>query len=165
MIDNIIEILQNNISLVVSIVAIFISVFFSWMTINKSIKYETKKIQLEILKDFRKNFVKSTSNLPHSEASVDWKDNLCDVKIWFSDKTYLWVSKLVHYLYLHSKWRIAEKERIRFDSDAKNFDILGDCIEKAMSNEIKNKRDFFATIKRRVNKTLKSFKYLEDLGK
>lgn len=44
MIDNIIEILQNNISLVVSIAAIFISVFFSWMTINKSIKYETKKI-------------------------------------------------------------------------------------------------------------------------
>lgn len=164
MIVRIINYFQDNISLVVSIIAMLISIVFSWMTINKQIKHETKKYQLNTLKDFRKNFCQATSNLPHSEVSVDWKENICDIRIWFSGKIYNWVDKLVHYLRLHSKWRIIEKEKIHYDSDAENFDILSDCIEKAMSYEIKNKKDILWLIKTKAEKALKSFKYLENLG-
>ena len=155
--------LQENIGLTVSIFAMIFAVCISRHTINKEIWHDTKKYQLNTLKDFRKNFVKATSNLPHSEAEVDWKENICDIRIWFSKKVYIWTYKLIHYLRLYAKWRIAQKERIHFDSDLENFDILSECIERVMSYEMKKEIGILWNIRRKATKALQSFKYLDDL--
>lgn len=153
--------LEVIISIVISLIAILISVYVVNCSTKLPIEFEKRKTRLDILKRFIDCYSNESEQLYVNNNCVSWIDLKTDIAVYYSDKIYISVCRFIYYMRIYKKWRTLEPERVMIETSIKTLEIIYDLIYKMMLNEINNK----CTIDNSIDNEFSNLKHLDDLNK